>query len=396
MKIFISANTTWFVYNFRRCLINELIKQGHEVIVFAPKDRYVESIEKFGARHLNLSINNSGTNPIIEAIALLRLAIILGKERPKLIYSNTPKINIYLSLASSLIGIPIIATVCGLGSGFLAGGLLKKTMFYLYKFSFRHPIKVFFENQDDRKEFIRLNLVKPDKTEYVSGSGVNLDHFQRKCHKEKNSKFVFLLAARLLWDKGVGEFVNAARLLKMKYQNIECHLLGFLDVDNPTSVSRSQIEKWESEGIIQYKGATDDVRQYFNNADCIVLPSYREGNPKTLLEAASMSIPIITTDVVGCRDTVVNIKTGLLCKVKNHIDLSEKMEQMLLFTQAQRNAMGEEGRKKMIQEFDERIVVDKYTSVIADFETNKESTVINIVVDNISNYIFRFLGKWVT
>lgn len=393
MKIILSANTTWFIYNFRRGLIKELINIGHDVVVVSPTDVYKSQIEQIGARHVDIKINNSGTNPFREAISLLRLIRILYKEQPMLICSNTPKINIYLSLASSFLNIPMIATVCGLGSGFLAGGILKVIILNLYKIAFRYPKKIFFENENDRADFVNLRMVNYERTEYVPGSGVNITYFSNNNLNHTENKIVFLLAARLLWDKGVGEFIEAARIIKKKYSNVEFQLLGFLDVDNPTAVPKAQIEKWISEDILVYLGATDDVRQYFCKADCIVLPSYREGNPKSLLEAASMSIPIITTDVVGCRDTIDDDITGYLCQVKNPQDLAAKMEKMYLLSPEQRRQMGMKGREKMIKFFDEKIVINKYLNAIKSCEQISTKTFIEKIFEYLFSFVFRFKGN---
>jgi glycosyltransferase involved in cell wall biosynthesis len=167
-----------------------------------------------------------------------------------------------------------------------------------------------------------------------------------------------------LWDKGVGEFVEAARRLRSRFPEAKFQLLGFLNVQNPSAVPRSAVESWEAEGVVTYLGSTDDVRPYYADVDCVVLPSYREGTPRTLLEAASMGLPIITTDAVGCRETVDDGITGFLCKLKDPLDLAEKMERMLLMTPEKRGEMGIAGRAKMEREFDDRIVIEQYLAVV--------------------------------
>lgn len=364
MNIIIAANTSWYIHNFRSRLIVALIEQGYRVTVLAPGDGYVSRLESLGARHLHLEMNNAGTNPLRELLTLARLTVVLRRERPMLILTYTPKVNIYISLAAALTGIPMIANVSGLGSGFMRGGLLKNVILGLYRLALRHPYRVFFQNKEDLTEFIRTGLVAFDKTSLLPGSGVDLERFT-PVKRTGRKQIVFLMVTRLLWDKGVGEFVQAARQLKSRYPETEFRLLGFLDVQNPSAVPRNEVERWVAEGVITYLGSTDEVRPYYIDADCVVLPSfYREGTPRSLLEAASMGLPVITTDSAGCRDVVNNGITGFLCKARDADDLAEKMEQMILLTPEQRTSMGLAGRSKMEQEFDERIVIGRYLAVI--------------------------------
>lgn len=178
-------------------------------------------------------------------------------------------------------------------------------------------------------------------------------------------RVVFLLVARLLWDKGVGEYVEAAERLRSEYGNVRCRLLGFLDVANPSAVPREVVNRWHGEGIVEFLGSTDDVIPHLADVDCVVLPSYREGAPRSLLEAAAMGLPVITTDTPGCRDAVEDGLTGYICKPRSTDDLTEKMRRMAELSKEQRQAMGAAGREKMIREFDERIVLQKYAEALA-------------------------------
>lgn len=278
----------------------------------------------------------------------------------------TPKVNIYTALVARLLGIPVIANVSGLGRAFTAGGWLEAVVRRLYWFAFHTPRVVFFQNEDDRAEFVRAGLVHKAKAQRLPGSGVDVDRFQPTSRQPSENEFVFLLVARLLWDKGVGEYVDAARLLHAEHPTVKFRLLGFLDVKNPSAISRKQVEDWSEEGLVEYLGAVDDVREIYANADCMVLPSYREGVPRTLLEAASMGIPIITTNAAGCRDAVEDGVTGFLCRPKDPVDLADKMRRMLTLPGDVRRRMGQAGRKKMTIEFDERIVIAKYLQAIKD------------------------------
>src|SRR5690606_12419504 len=217
-------------------------------------------------------------------------------------------------------------------------------------------VKIFFQNDEDRALFVSGKLVSDAITDRLPGSGIDLDHFVPISLPNKKT-LRFLLIARMLWDKGVGEFVEAARVLKGQGLNAEFCLLGFLDVQNPAAISRSQMDEWMEEGVICYLGASDNVAEEIALADCVVLPSYREGVPRTLLEAAAMARPLVTTDSVGCRDVVDDGINGYLCKPQDAIDLADKMAQIVALSHAEREAMGQRGREKMEHEFDEQIVV---------------------------------------
>jgi glycosyltransferase involved in cell wall biosynthesis len=187
---------------------------------------------------------------------------------------------------------------------------------------------------------------------------------------QRDGHFRFLLLGRLLWEKGVGDYMDAARSLRLKYPEVECHLMGFVEVESPSAISRRQIDKWQAEGIVIFHEASDNVIPSIANADCVVLPSYyREGTPRVLLEAASMGKPLITTDMPGCRDTVEAGKTGYLVRPRDTGDLIEKMENMLRLPVEDRQTMGLRGRAKMIREFDERIVLKKYLEVIREIQS---------------------------
>ena len=177
---------------------------------------------------------------------------------------------------------------------------------------------------------------------------------------------LFRSIARMLRDKGVAEFVEAAKLLKPRWPQAEFCLLGFVDVQNPTAVSKAQMDAWVAEGDVRYLGVSDDVRVEIAASDCVVLPSYREGTPRTLLEAAAMGRPLVATDVVGCREVVDDGQNGFLCQPRDAADLAAKMEQMFLLTPDRRHAMGLRGREKMERQFDERVVIQKYLAAVGD------------------------------
>jgi glycosyltransferase involved in cell wall biosynthesis len=367
-KILISINTSWNLYNFRAGLIRAFVKVGYEVVVVAPSDEYSASLEELGCRYVPLPISNKGTNPLSDLWLLVRFWWLLRQEQPNAYLAYTIKPNIYGSIAAHKLGIPVINNIAGLGTVFVTDTLLTKLVKHLYKISLSKSHTVFFQNEDDRAMFIAAGLVPALITDRLPGSGVDLVKFAYQpffVKKGSDQKVSFLLIARMLFDKGIREYVEAARLIKARFPNVEFNLLGFLDVKNPAAISRSQMNEWVNEGVVNYIGTSDEVCLYIAKADCVVLPSfYREGVPRSLLEAAAVGRPIITTNSIGCKEVVDHGVNGFLCKPKDAVDLAKKMEQMLLMSDAQRCEMGLKGREKMEREFNEKIVIKKYLEVI--------------------------------
>jgi glycosyltransferase involved in cell wall biosynthesis len=208
-------------------------------------------------------------------------------------------------------------------------------------------------------------MVSRSVTSLLPGSGIDLTRFSPTPDNGRaGGEMCFLLIARMLWDKGVGEYVEAARRLKQRHPGVRCALLGFLDVRNPAAISREQVDAWVAEGVVEYWGSSEDVRPEIARSDCVVLPSYREGTPRTLLEAAAMARPLVTTDAVGCREVVDDGVNGYLCEVRSADSLGDAMERMMLRTPAERAGIGAAGREKMARQFDERLVVEAYLKVV--------------------------------
>ena len=364
--VWIVANTTWYVFNFRGRLIERLINEGYRVTVCAPADDYTGRVIALGARHLPLKFDNAGTNPVHEVIALTSMARTFITGKPSVVLSFTPKVNIYASLACSIAGVPVIANVSGLGRAFVAGGWLKLAAGLLYRLTFRIPVHVFFQNEEDRSEFIAKKLVAYERTTRLPGSGVDVDRFSPQLPRAQRTSATFLLVARMIWDKGIGEFINAARAIRNEDPSVAFHLLGPLSPGHPTAILPAELESWEQEGIVKYFGATDDVAAFYADADCVVLPSYyREGVPRTLLEAASTGLPVITTDAAGCRDAVEHEVTGYLCQPRDAFDLARQMRKFLALSGSDRQKMGNMGREKMLREFDERLVLSAYMTALS-------------------------------
>lgn len=370
-KILLLANTAWYIANFRSELIRTLQTQGYEVVAAAPSDDSVRRIDALGCRFVDVAMDNGGTNPARDMRLLLDLCKLFARERPAVFLGYTVKPNVYGSLAARWFGVPAINNIAGLGTAFIRDSWLTRMVEALYRAGLARSAKVFFQNNDDRQLFIQKALVPPQVTGLLPGSGVDTRRFAPVAavqltdgEASKPRPFRFLLSARLLRDKGVVEFVEAARMLLSEGHQIECLLLGFMDAANRTAISRQELDDWEKAGLVRYLGAVDDVRPHLASADCVVLPSYREGMPRSLLEAASMEKPIVTTDAPGCRNVIDNGITGLLCRPRDTADLADKMRIMLQLSKTELQQMGRKGREKMLLEFDEKIVLHQYLQAI--------------------------------
>jgi glycosyltransferase involved in cell wall biosynthesis len=366
MRIAVVANTAWYLVNFRMNLIHTLQEVGHEVVAIAPPDDVqAERLQAAGVAFLPVSISGSGTHPLRELQSVWGLRRAFKGLGIQAVLSYTPKGNLYSALAALSLGLPFVPNVSGLGRSFIRKNWVTLVVKLLYRLTLGKAQKVFFQNLDDMAIFVKAGLVPAHRCERLPGSGVDLSKFTLAPWPERASNApVFLLVARLLWDKGVGEFVAAARQVRQRYPHTQFQLLGFLDVDNPSAVSREYVQAWEAEGVLTYLGPTDDVRPFLAAADCVVLPSYREGVPRTLLEAAAMGRPVITTDAPGCRDTVVHGLTGLMCRVADADDLAAQMLNWLAMPVTERQKMGLEGHARVKDEFDERLVLQEYVRVV--------------------------------
>lgn len=368
-KIVISVNTAWNIHNFRSGLVRALNRQGYDVMVMAPEDGYSQRLAPLGCRFKRLSMDNNGTSPSRDLALLIKYWRVLQSVRPLAYLGYTIKPNVYGSIAAHGLDIPVINNIAGLGATFIKNTLLTGLVKRLYRLSLRKSRRVFFQNEDDRKLFVQQGLARPGVAEVLPGSGINLQHFQPMQTVPSGERpFRFLLVSRMLRDKGVEEFAAAAALVRQHLPGVQFQLLGPVDTKNPNSIALARIMEWQKSGLVQYLKETDDVRPYLSQADCIVLPSYREGVPHSLLEAAAMARPIIATDVAGCRDVVDDQENGLLCKVRNAADLAEKMLHMARLPEERRLRMGAGGRRKAIAQFDENIVIAKYLSAIGQLE----------------------------
>ncbi|MFM8851468.1 MAG: glycosyltransferase family 4 protein [Cytophagales bacterium] len=356
-------NTSWNIYNFRLNFIKALMAHGHEVHTVAPQDDYTRHLKDIGCIHHDVRMDSRGANPIKDFALIFELFRIYRKTMPEIILHYTIKPNVYGTLAAAILKIPVVNNVCGLGTIFLKETVISKFAIALYRLAFRYPKKVFFQNPDDLNLFVNRKLIKEEICDLLPGSGIDLNHFKYIDFK-RNSPFTFLFVSRLITDKGILEFIEAVKKLKAKGLQARFQVLGAKDPQHKRSIDVRLVDEWVQSGTIEYLGASRDVRPFISFADCVVLPSYREGTPRTLLEASSSAKPIVTTDVPGCHHVVEHGFNGLLCKIKDADDLAAKMEQMANFDDDTLRQMGKNGRAKMEIEFDEKIVVEKYMQTI--------------------------------
>ena len=360
-KIILNANNGFVIYNFRYNLMKKLEENGYTIICMAGKDGSIEEIENNGWKFIDSNLDRRGTNIFNDLKLFFFYLKTFKREKPEYILNFTIKPNIYGTLAAKLIGIPVINNVTGLGDIFDKNNLTSKIVKLLYKISFKYPKKVFFQNDDDLKVFLDNKLINKKICGRLPGSGVDIKKFTPQKIEKRDNKIKFLFLGRISNKKGVRIVNEVSKILTPKYSKIEFQLLGKIYEDEEGHVSKEELDNWEKESNIRYLGTSKDVRNEIKQADCIIFPSfYREGVPRSLIEAAAMGKPILTTNNVGCRDIVENGYNGYLAKPNDIKSMIEIVEKFLNLTTEEKNILGENGRKKVITEFDERIVINKY------------------------------------
>jgi len=363
MKTMVVSNTTLTVRNFRAGLMQFLQNKGYDVVFSAQDNGYAQEISKKGFQYFPFDLDRKGTNFITDLKLIYSLYKLYINEKPDIILHYTIKPNVYGSIAAKLSGIPCINTITGLGYVFSKKNPVYYLVKLLYKISGILASQTFFQNKDDMNLFLKLGLIAKNKAILVNGSGVNTDFFNPDfCRRmsKKEGEFIFLFTGRILWDKGIGELIEAAKLTKQKYQSAQFWLVGIIDSGNPSGIGEDRIRDWEKEGLIIYKGEVKDIRPFICQSDCLVLPSYREGIPRSLLEALAMEKPIITTNAVGCREVVEDGVNGFSVPVKDSHALFNAFSKMVELPMEARLKMGKAGCEKIRKEFDEHIINTVY------------------------------------
>jgi glycosyltransferase involved in cell wall biosynthesis len=361
LRILFVANTAWNIRNFRWGLVSAFRARGDEVLVAAPADDSVAAIAAEGVLYHEAAMDASSTNPLRDLALLRRLLRLYRSLAPDVCLHFTIKPNIYGGLAARKLGIPAIANVSGLGTLFMRESPALALARVLYRAAFARASTVFFQNPEDRELFLRDRLVPAARADLLPGSGVDTVRFSPQPGHRPAAAPLFLLVARMIREKGIAEYVEAARIVRREHPQAQFAMAGEVGVANPSAISRQTIDAWEAEGVVRYLGFSGDIRRQIAEADCVVLPSYyREGVPRTLLEAASMGKPLITTDNVGCREAVEHGVNGYLCRPRDAADLAAAMGRFAALGPGERARMGEAGRRKILAEFDEAIVIRRY------------------------------------
>jgi glycosyltransferase involved in cell wall biosynthesis len=363
-RIAFVTNTSWSVYKFRLYLLEELLKKGYEIYVLAPRDKYTSYFENIdGINFIELKKLEGKSISLTDDVQLYRELLFRYRQiQPHLIFHYTIKASIYGPLAAARLNCATVSVITGLGYTFTAKSVLKMAASALYRFALKKTKEVWFLNPDDQKFFIDAKLVENNKTFLLPGEGVDAGTFYPVPYQNKNEPVIFLLIARLIKHKGIHEFAEAAAMLRRKNINAQFQLLGFSDDKSAVAISKDQLAKWQSEGSIIYLGTTDDVIPYIKKADCVVLPSYREGMPLSLLEGASMCKALIASNVAGCREIVKDGLNGFLCNQKDAGDLALKMVKYYNLPANEKNAMGLAGREIVIKQFTKEIITAIYLS----------------------------------
>ena len=359
-----TVNAAWNIANFRMPLVQALLDDGHRITVLAPADDAVPQLIDAGCEFVDLAMDKKGLNPLRDAGLVLAFRKHFKALKPDIVLSFTIKNNIFGAVAAQSLGARFLPNVTGLGTAFLSGGLLLHVARALYVGAFRKLPVVFFQNHDDRDLFVEKKLVTAGQARLLPGSGIDLAAFSPAPYPDESQGLRFLFIGRIIRDKGVVEFVEAARLVRRERSDIRCQILGAIGFANRTSIPREEVDRWVNDGLVDYLGTADDVRPLIADAHCVVLPSYREGAPRTLIEGAAMARPAIATDVPGCNAVVDDGVTGLLCAAQDASDLARQILAFAALSGSEREAMGIAARARIEREYAVEQVIVAYRQSI--------------------------------
>ena len=360
-KILILSNSSGGLYNFRFELIKKLTDLNYEVFFSVPQDitdNKVKLLIETGANFIHTPMNRRGMNPI-EDLKLINLYKKIIKDiNPDIILTYTIKPNIYGNYVANKLGIPVIMNITGIGSS-LSTGKLKSIIKKMYKYGCSKANTIFFQNEENRNFFISNKLVNERKTILIPGSGVNIEKFKPTEKSSKDNLIKFLFIGRLMKDKGIEEYLEAAEKLTKEYSNLEFHILGSFEEEKYRSII-----KQNKNNRIKYLGTSNDVRNEIREVNCIINPSYHEGMSNVLLEGAAMGKPLIASNIPGCKEIIEDGKNGLLFEPKSVKDLEKKIIKFINLSDEERKKMGQRSREKVKKEFDRNLVIDEYIKVI--------------------------------
>lgn len=358
MKILILANFGMGLYNFRRELLEELIKQKYEVYISLPSDEYVAALEKIGCKFIDTQIERRGTNPIKDFKLLLNYIKILRKLRPNIVLTYTIKPNVYGGIACSITKIPYITNITGLGTSLENKSLVQKITLALYKLGLSRASTIFFQNKAN-ENFFKKNVIVNNKTRLIPGSGVNLERHLFEEYPIKDKKINLLFIGRVMKAKGIDELLEAAKRIKAQYPNIHFHLVGGMEENYIQKIN--PLQKMD---ILKYHGQQKNIHSFINESHAVILPSHHEGLANVLLESASTGRPVLASKIPGCMETFEDGVTGIGFEVKNVDSIVQAIEKFINLPYEQKKEMGIAGRRKMEREFDRTNVVKAYMDEI--------------------------------
>lgn len=356
------CNSLWGLVNFRGRVIQALVEDGHRVVLIAKQDVPLEQVRALGAEFMEWNVTPRGVHPLSELKSLRELLRMYRSIAPDLAIQFTIKPVMYGAVIARLTGIPCVSVITGLGYLFLADNWKSRLGKALYRLTLHHSHEVWFLNGDDRRFFDDAGLVRGLAVRTLPGEGIDVARFSRAPWPVAAGKFVFLMIARLVKDKGVVEFADAARLVRRTRPEATFRLLGPAYSANAASVSPETVQGWVQEGVLEYLGSADDVRPSIADSHCVVLPSYREGMPRVLMEAAAMARPVVTTNVTGCRDVVEDGVTGLLCAPQNAASLADACVRMM--DRDDLAGMADRAHDLAHERYDDRIIIAMYREVV--------------------------------
>ncbi len=358
--VLILSNHHLYTYNLRKEVIQSLIDANYRVVLAFPYGEKVELLKEMGCEFIDVPLDRRGTNPITDLKLFLKYNKVLKSVNPDVVLTYTLKPNMYGGLACRINKANVIHTVTGLGSVFVRDVSYKNIITFLNRIAFGSSNMIAFMNKDNKKLYKDLKIISHEqKTMVVAGSGVNLGLF-RYYVPQKTNKIKFTFIARVLKDKGIEEYLHAAKRIKRKYSNVQFEVVGFVDEEK----YKKLLDEYEENSVITYLGKRDDIPHVMANSSCIVLPSYGEGRGTVLQEGAAIGRPLITCNIYGCKDNVDDGYNGFLCEVADTNSLVEAMEKFIELPQEEKVLMGKRSREKAEKEFDRNIVVESYLDEI--------------------------------
>ncbi|MBA4310829.1 MAG: glycosyltransferase family 1 protein [Chlorobiaceae bacterium] len=358
-KILFLVNHEIVIYNFRKELVEELLSKNYEVYISSPSGEKIDELKRMGCIHLETNLSRHGKNPLQDLKLLMHYMRLMKENKPDLILTYTIKPNIYGSLAAKFSRTPCISNITGLGTALENVGILQMVTRILYKLSSNRVNKIYFQNEENMNFFLKHKILK-SSYKLIPGSGVNISHFKHYPYPSEDDGIEFAFISRIMKEKGIEEYLSAAKEIKLIYPNTQFHVCGFCEQRYEETLRNA-----EKAGLINYHGMLKDIREITKRVHCIVHPSYYpEGMSNVLLEGGASGRAIITTTRSGCRETVDNEINGYLVEPKNTVELVEAIKKFMNLTSEERLTMGNKSRNKMVSEFNRNIIIEEYLKEI--------------------------------